>query len=142
MTLVRTQLQVDDDQSSFWPTSVRLFTALPVKTPIMVSQLALEVVKMAAPLAGAVQLRFAEALAAVAATLVGAPGTVEGTTEFGGRVLRVEGDLEGYLAEHGAAPLPPYIKRPAPRASATQASSRGSSVTASYWERSILALAR
>jgi S-adenosylmethionine:tRNA ribosyltransferase-isomerase len=36
---------------------------------------------------------------------------VEGETDFGGRTLRFSGDVESYLAAHGAAPLPPYIKR-------------------------------
>ncbi len=36
--------------------------------------------------------------------------TVEGTTEFGGRVLRFSGDVEAYMQQFGAAPLPPYIK--------------------------------
>jgi S-adenosylmethionine:tRNA ribosyltransferase-isomerase len=39
---------------------------------------------------------------------------VEGTTDFGGRVLRFSGDVEAYLEKHGAAPLPPYIHRDAP----------------------------
>lgn len=38
---------------------------------------------------------------------------VEGTTDFGGRMLRFTGDVEGYMKQFGAAPLPPYIKRPA-----------------------------
>jgi len=42
---------------------------------------------------------------------------VEGTTEFGGRVLRFAGDVAAYLEAHGAAPLPPYIKRAKPRTS-------------------------
>jgi S-adenosylmethionine:tRNA ribosyltransferase-isomerase len=50
--------------------------------------------------AGAV-LQFEDGLAA----------TVEGETDFGGRVLRFAGDVESYLKRHGAAPLPPYIKR-------------------------------
>jgi S-adenosylmethionine:tRNA ribosyltransferase-isomerase len=36
---------------------------------------------------------------------------VEGTTDFGGRVLRFTGNVEVYLQKFGAAPLPPYIKR-------------------------------
>ncbi len=36
---------------------------------------------------------------------------VEGETEFGGRVLRFTGDMEAYIAVHGAPPLPPYIKQ-------------------------------
>jgi S-adenosylmethionine:tRNA ribosyltransferase-isomerase len=42
---------------------------------------------------------------------------VEGTTDFGGRVLRFSGDVEAYLEKHGAAPLPPYIHRDAPEPS-------------------------
>jgi S-adenosylmethionine:tRNA ribosyltransferase-isomerase len=42
---------------------------------------------------------------------------VEGTTDFGGRVLRFSGDVEAYLEKHGAAPLPPYIHRGAPEPS-------------------------
>ncbi len=45
-------------------------------------------------------LRFAEDLTAV----------VESDTDFGGRVLRFAGDVDGLLSKHGAAPLPPYIK--------------------------------
>ena len=41
---------------------------------------------------------------------------VEGKTDFGGRVLRFSGDVNAYMAAHGAAPLPPYIKRTAPDA--------------------------
>ncbi len=41
----------------------------------------------------------------------GVSATVESDTEFGGRVLRFTGDMEAYLAAHGAPPLPPYIKR-------------------------------
>jgi S-adenosylmethionine:tRNA ribosyltransferase-isomerase len=41
----------------------------------------------------------------------GLTATVEGETDFGGRVLRFAGDVESYLQQHGAAPLPPYIKR-------------------------------
>jgi S-adenosylmethionine:tRNA ribosyltransferase-isomerase len=37
-----------------------------------------------------------------------------GETEFGGRVLHFSGDIRPFLAEHGAAPLPPYIKRARP----------------------------
>jgi S-adenosylmethionine:tRNA ribosyltransferase-isomerase len=40
--------------------------------------------------------------------------TVEGETDFGGRVLCFSGDVRPFLAEHGAAPLPPYIKRTRP----------------------------
>jgi len=42
----------------------------------------------------------------------GVTAVVEGETDFGGRTLRFSGDVESYLAAHGAAPLPPYIKRP------------------------------
>ena len=35
---------------------------------------------------------------------------VEGTTEFGGRILRFTGDVEAYMEQFGATPLPPYIK--------------------------------
>ncbi|HUJ09846.1 MAG TPA: tRNA preQ1(34) S-adenosylmethionine ribosyltransferase-isomerase QueA [Verrucomicrobiae bacterium] len=41
---------------------------------------------------------------------------VETETDFGGRVLQFTGDLTAFLAAHGAAPLPPYIKRSAPDA--------------------------
>jgi S-adenosylmethionine:tRNA ribosyltransferase-isomerase len=41
----------------------------------------------------------------------GVTATVEGETDFGGRTLHFSGDVESYLAAHGAAPLPPYIKR-------------------------------
>jgi S-adenosylmethionine:tRNA ribosyltransferase-isomerase len=37
---------------------------------------------------------------------------VEAATDFGGRILRFAGDVEGYMEKFGAAPLPPYIKRP------------------------------
>lgn len=43
----------------------------------------------------------------------GVSALVESTTDFGGRVLRFTGDVEGYMKRFGAAPLPPYIKRPA-----------------------------
>jgi S-adenosylmethionine:tRNA ribosyltransferase-isomerase len=43
----------------------------------------------------------------------GVTALVEGETDFGGRTLRFSGDVESYVAAHGAAPLPPYIKRPA-----------------------------
>ena len=46
-------------------------------------------------------LRFEEGLAAL----------VEGETDFGGRVLTFTGDVMGYISHHGAAPLPPYVKR-------------------------------
>lgn len=42
----------------------------------------------------------------------GVTAVVEAETDFGGRTLRFSGDVESYLAAHGAAPLPPYIKRP------------------------------
>ena len=38
---------------------------------------------------------------------------VEGEADFGGRVLRFEGNVDSYLQHHGAAPLPPYIERAA-----------------------------
>jgi S-adenosylmethionine:tRNA ribosyltransferase-isomerase len=38
---------------------------------------------------------------------------VEDEADFGGRVLRFEGNVDSYLQHHGAAPLPPYIERPA-----------------------------
>jgi len=41
--------------------------------------------------------------------------TVESETATGERILRFAGDVESYLREHGVAPLPPYIKRPAAR---------------------------
>jgi S-adenosylmethionine:tRNA ribosyltransferase-isomerase len=41
--------------------------------------------------------------------------TVESETATGERVLQFTGNLESYLREHGTAPLPPYIKRPASR---------------------------
>jgi S-adenosylmethionine:tRNA ribosyltransferase-isomerase len=44
----------------------------------------------------------------------GVSGVIEGETDFGGRTLRFSGDVEAYMAAHGAAPLPPYIKRPKP----------------------------
>jgi S-adenosylmethionine:tRNA ribosyltransferase-isomerase len=43
----------------------------------------------------------------------GVTALVEGETDFGGRTLRFSGDVEAYIAAHGAAPLPPYIKRAA-----------------------------
>lgn len=43
----------------------------------------------------------------------GFSATIEGETDFGGRVLRFTGDAEAYMQKFGAAPLPPYIKRPA-----------------------------
>jgi S-adenosylmethionine:tRNA ribosyltransferase-isomerase len=42
----------------------------------------------------------------------GLTAVIEGDADFGGRVLRFTGDVETFLAKHGAAPLPPYIKRP------------------------------
>jgi S-adenosylmethionine:tRNA ribosyltransferase-isomerase len=47
------------------------------------------------------KLRFAPWLTAI----------VEGETDFGGRVLRFEGNVESYLQHHGVPPLPPYIDR-------------------------------
>lgn len=41
----------------------------------------------------------------------GVTAVVEGETDFGGRTLRFSGDVDSYLAAHGAVPLPPYIKR-------------------------------
>ena len=38
---------------------------------------------------------------------------VEGESDFGGRVLRFEGNVDSYLQHHGAPPLPPYIERAA-----------------------------
>ena len=38
---------------------------------------------------------------------------VEGEADFGGRVLRFEGNVDSYLQHHGAPPLPPYIERAA-----------------------------
>ncbi len=40
--------------------------------------------------------------------------TVEGHTDFGGRLLRFDGDVRSYMERYGAAPLPPYIKRARP----------------------------
>jgi S-adenosylmethionine:tRNA ribosyltransferase-isomerase len=40
--------------------------------------------------------------------------TVEVETDFGGRELLFSGDIRPFLAEHGVAPLPPYIKRTQP----------------------------
>ncbi len=42
----------------------------------------------------------------------GVSGVIDGETDFGGRTLHFSGDIEAYLAAHGAMPLPPYIKRP------------------------------
>jgi S-adenosylmethionine:tRNA ribosyltransferase-isomerase len=41
----------------------------------------------------------------------GMTAVVEGGSDFGGRALRFSGDVDSYLAAHGVAPLPPYIKR-------------------------------
>jgi S-adenosylmethionine:tRNA ribosyltransferase-isomerase len=41
----------------------------------------------------------------------GVSAVIEGETEFGGRILRFDGDVEAYIAVHGVTPLPPYIKR-------------------------------
>jgi S-adenosylmethionine:tRNA ribosyltransferase-isomerase len=38
---------------------------------------------------------------------------VEGEADFGGRILRFEGNVDSYLRHHGAPPLPPYIERAA-----------------------------
>ncbi len=46
----------------------------------------------------------------------GVSAIVEGETDFGGRTLRFSGDVDAYIAMHGVAPLPPYIKRPTPDA--------------------------
>jgi len=43
----------------------------------------------------------------------GVTALVEGETDFGGRTLLFSGNVESYIAAHGAAPLPPYIKREA-----------------------------
>jgi len=40
---------------------------------------------------------------------------VESETPTGERILLFTGNVEAYLHEHGSAPLPPYIKRPAAR---------------------------
>jgi S-adenosylmethionine:tRNA ribosyltransferase-isomerase len=42
--------------------------------------------------------------------------TITGETDFGGRVLQFSGDVRPFLAQHGVAPLPPYIKRSRPDA--------------------------
>jgi len=41
----------------------------------------------------------------------GVSAVIEGETDFGGRVLRLSGDIAAYMMAHGVAPLPPYIKR-------------------------------
>jgi S-adenosylmethionine:tRNA ribosyltransferase-isomerase len=41
----------------------------------------------------------------------GVSAVIEGETDFGGRILHFSGDVEAYMAAHGVAPLPPYIKR-------------------------------
>ena len=46
-------------------------------------------------------LRFEDSVSAV----------IEGETDFGGRTLRFSSEMDAYLAAHGVAPLPPYIKR-------------------------------
>jgi S-adenosylmethionine:tRNA ribosyltransferase-isomerase len=43
--------------------------------------------------------------------------TVEGDADFGGRILHFTGDVESYAEKFGAAPLPPYIRRPQPQVS-------------------------
>lgn len=44
----------------------------------------------------------------------GITAVVEGETDFGGRVLRFDGDVPAFLDRHGVPPLPPYIKRERP----------------------------
>jgi S-adenosylmethionine:tRNA ribosyltransferase-isomerase len=44
----------------------------------------------------------------------GLTAAVESETDFGGRVLHFSADVQPFLAEHGVAPLPPYIKRAQP----------------------------
>jgi S-adenosylmethionine:tRNA ribosyltransferase-isomerase len=44
----------------------------------------------------------------------GVNAVIEDKSDFGGRILRFSGGVEQYIATHGAAPLPPYIKRPTP----------------------------
>jgi len=44
----------------------------------------------------------------------GITAVIEGETDFGGRILRFSGDVGKFIAAHGAAPLPPYIKRRTP----------------------------
>lgn len=44
----------------------------------------------------------------------GLGATVQAETDFGGRVLQFDGAVAPYLAKHGVAPLPPYIKRDQP----------------------------
>jgi S-adenosylmethionine:tRNA ribosyltransferase-isomerase len=39
---------------------------------------------------------------------------ITGETDFGGRMLQFSGDVRPFLEKHGAAPLPPYIKRAKP----------------------------
>jgi len=41
----------------------------------------------------------------------GMTAVVEGESNFGGRILHFSSDVEAYMAAHGTAPLPPYIKR-------------------------------
>jgi S-adenosylmethionine:tRNA ribosyltransferase-isomerase len=41
----------------------------------------------------------------------GLTAVIEGDADFGSRMLRFTGDVPAYLARHGTAPLPPYIKR-------------------------------
>jgi S-adenosylmethionine:tRNA ribosyltransferase-isomerase len=38
---------------------------------------------------------------------------IDGEAPFGGRTLQFTGNVDSYLAHHGAMPLPPYIDRPA-----------------------------
>lgn len=44
----------------------------------------------------------------------GIAAVVEGETDFGGRVLRFDGNVPEFLENHGVPPLPPYIKREVP----------------------------
>jgi S-adenosylmethionine:tRNA ribosyltransferase-isomerase len=44
----------------------------------------------------------------------GVSAVIEGETDFGGRTLCFSGDVEAYMAAHGAVPLPPYIRRALP----------------------------
>ncbi|MGH9594505.1 MAG: S-adenosylmethionine:tRNA ribosyltransferase-isomerase, partial [Bryobacteraceae bacterium] len=44
----------------------------------------------------------------------GVSGVIESDTDFGGRRVCFSGDMEAYMAAHGVAPLPPYIRRAQP----------------------------
>jgi S-adenosylmethionine:tRNA ribosyltransferase-isomerase len=44
----------------------------------------------------------------------GVSAVIEDESDFGGRILRFSSDVGKYIAAHGAAPLPPYIKRHPP----------------------------